>query len=121
MISSLFHIILPICCHKILKIPIFRHNPPVNYLFAPPTGTVGLTSGSGTTWTVFCLGRYSRTAFLSREETVGYWNKNQTTAIMPRKITDFRNLCDDFFFDLRLAIVLPPAIRTIKSGLDLLS
>ena len=52
-----------------------------------------------------------------REETGGYWNKNQITAKILRRITDFRNLFD-FFFDLRLAIVSPPAIQAMKSGLD---
>ena len=35
-----------------------------------------------------------------------------------RRITVLRSLLLDFFFDLRLAIVLPPAIQAIKSGLD---
>ena len=49
----------------------------------------GLTSGSGTVWTVFCFGRYSRTAFLIREETGGYWNTSQIKAKIIRRITDF--------------------------------
>ena len=35
-----------------------------------------------------------------------------------RRIAVLRSLLLDFFFDLRLAIVFPPAIQAKKSGLD---
>ena len=43
---------------------------------------------------------------------------NQSPMNKIRRIAVLRSLLLDFFFDLRLAIVLPPAIQAKKSGLD---
>ena len=44
---------------------------------------------------------------------------NQSPMNKIRRIAVLRSLLLDFFFDLRLAIVFPPAIQAKKSGLDL--
>ena len=43
---------------------------------------------------------------------------NQSPMNKIRRIAVLRSLLLDFFFDLRLAIVFPPAIQAKKSGLD---